>query len=408
MSNLLNKASIIITPTGYDTSELLAIKPSNGDGDLDFSRASTATRTNALQTIENVSINVPRIDYTGGVGNILLEPQSTNLVTYSEDFSQWNRVNNVALSADSTVQNPDGTDSTKLTKNSSGTAIVSDDGISISASTTYVFSFFVKKGNFDVVRAEVGSGSNNVNIYYTFSTDSFSTNESGTQTVISVDSLSFANDWKRICIVFTGSITSVNATLFIGTSINDYVYYFGAQLEEQSFETSYIPTNGSTVTRLGETCNNSGNADLISSTEGVLYAEFKCFNNLASEFIRVINLNDGSSGDDNSIKLLRSNSVSDKFLLQIEISNTIVVNQGITLSDSTEFNKIAISYKSGDTKIFVNGVSVATRTETFTLPTLNQLDLSSSTGFNNFEGNVKCVAVFKEALTDVQLQCLTS
>ena len=34
--------------------------------------------------------NVPRIDYTGGgCPHILAEPQRTNLLTYSEDFSQF-------------------------------------------------------------------------------------------------------------------------------------------------------------------------------------------------------------------------------------------------------------------------------------------------------------------------------
>ena len=51
------------------------------------------------------------------------------------------------------------------------------------------------------------------------------------------------------------------------------VYIWGAQLEQQSYATSYIPTNGATNTRLQDIANNSGNSTLINSTEGVLYAE---------------------------------------------------------------------------------------------------------------------------------------
>ena len=50
-------------------------------------------------------------------------------------------------------------------------------------------------------------------------------------------------------------------------------YIWGAQLEQQSYATSYIPTNGATNTRLQDIANNSGNSTLINSTEGVLYAE---------------------------------------------------------------------------------------------------------------------------------------
>ena len=51
------------------------------------------------------------------------------------------------------------------------------------------------------------------------------------------------------------------------------LYAWGAMLEQQSYATSYIPTNGATNTRLQDIANNSGNSTLINSTEGVLYAE---------------------------------------------------------------------------------------------------------------------------------------
>ena len=46
-------------------------------------------------SIDNVSVkeatidNLPRVDYTDGTSSLLVEPQRTNLITYSEDFSQW-------------------------------------------------------------------------------------------------------------------------------------------------------------------------------------------------------------------------------------------------------------------------------------------------------------------------------
>jgi hypothetical protein len=43
------------------------------------------------------------------------------------------------------------------------------------------------------------------------------------------------------------------------------------------------------------------------------------------------------------------------------------------------------------------------------MPTgLNQLAFVQGAASQNFFGKVKCVAVFKEALTDEELQCLTS
>ena len=82
--NLLDKASIILTPTAYDVSEVLCVKPSDGTGDFDFSRSTEATMVNAAGTIVTVGVNKPRINYENGCGNWLFEPQSTNIYLNSE------------------------------------------------------------------------------------------------------------------------------------------------------------------------------------------------------------------------------------------------------------------------------------------------------------------------------------
>jgi len=77
-------------------------------------------------------------------------------------------------------------------------------------------------------------------------------------------------------------------------------------------------------------------------------------------------------------------------------------------SDLTQFNKIAIKYKSGDVSLFLNGTEVATSTSTNMPVGLDRLNFDGGNLSNDYFGNVKSVAVFKEALTDAQLQCLTS
>ena len=57
MANLLQKASIVLTPTAYDDGKVLCAKPSEPPyGDFDFSRNSAATRVNAQGLVENVQI----------------------------------------------------------------------------------------------------------------------------------------------------------------------------------------------------------------------------------------------------------------------------------------------------------------------------------------------------------------
>ena len=80
MSNF-NNASLIVTPNAVKAGKLYSIVPTNGTGDLDVVRATTATRVNSAGLIESVGANIARLDYSNrSCPSILVEPQRTNLV----------------------------------------------------------------------------------------------------------------------------------------------------------------------------------------------------------------------------------------------------------------------------------------------------------------------------------------
>ena len=100
MSNLLDKASIILTPTAYNNGEALCVKPSDGSGDFEFSRNSAATRVNAQGLVENVQILSSNLVQNGDfseegseeVSNGSFSQEGVQLVT-NGDFSNgsnWN------------------------------------------------------------------------------------------------------------------------------------------------------------------------------------------------------------------------------------------------------------------------------------------------------------------------------
>ena len=71
---------------------------------------------------------------------------------------------------------------------------------------------------------------------------------------------------------------STNSGIFLDTTYRQVVIYiYGAQVEQGSYPTSYIPTNGTTVTRLAETANGAGDASTFNDSEGVLMAEISAF-----------------------------------------------------------------------------------------------------------------------------------
>ena len=404
MSNLLEKASILTTPTAYNDGKLLSVKPNTSVGDFDFTRNSSATRVASNGLIEDVASGLSRIDYTDGVGHILLEPQSTNAAIYSGNASQWvfggsgNTNNTTRVDNQSS---PDGETNASLFSRNTGTSgWVGTGNLSSTNGQTYTHSLFVKKGTSSTVIIKNVSNSPQSSVTYNIDTDTFTVENNATG-----NSLNYGNGWYRVEMTFeytnaTGSSSQIRHILEDGKSM----YVFGAQLEQLPYATSYIPTSGSTFTRLGETLNNAGSSDLINSTEGVLYAEIAALTDDGST--RVIQLSDGTNSNRIFIGYWTS---SNEIRALVKAGNVTQVFQGSTSYDILGFNKIAFKYKENDFALWINGVEVFTDTSgvTFPIGTLSQLDFDSN-GSAYLHGKTKCVAVFKEALTDEELTCLTT
>ena len=166
---LYNDASLIVYPSGYKAGKIYSQKPTDGSGDLTFTRASTATRVNESGLVESVASGVPRIDYTGGgCGKFKFEPQRTNLVIFSEDFTDavWRNTRSATLVTTAADYSPDG----NLTGNKFEQTLTSDrralwQDSSITANVPHTLSVFLKQGTagtnmFRITIAENGNQSN--------------------------------------------------------------------------------------------------------------------------------------------------------------------------------------------------------------------------------------------------------
>jgi len=229
----------------------------------------------------------------------------------------------------------------------------------------------------------------------------------------------YGNGWYRISITmqtvtdtqgaFSLRLATSNGSLNILRDGTNGIYFFGVQAESDAsrqFMTSYIPTSGSTVTRLQDAAFGAGSSDLINSTEGVLYAEIAA---LADDGgFREIALSDGTVN--NRVELRFTNNSNEIQVVVRAINGAVQTARQTSAYTVTNFNKIAISYKVNDFAFWINGVEVAIDTSgnTFSSNTLTELAFDSGGGNNVFYGKAKCVAVFKEALTDAELTCLTT
>ncbi len=348
------------------------------EADFDFSRGSSATRVNEQGLVENSQGNdFARIDFTDGTGSLLIEPQRTNLISYSEDFSSLDIRNNAVVTSDA-ILSPSGllnADEITFDGTSSGRV---QEAITVTDNQSYTISLYLKNKNLsDTTQVWIG----------------FSGSTQGSYVTIT-------NEWQRYDITTTSDNTTEYPRIqFNGTGS---LYAWGFQVEQGDFATSYIPTSGSTVTRSADVANNSGNADLFNDSEGVLYSEIAALYN--SRTNRTISITNGTGAEKVQIMYFTASNT----VRMLCVSDGSTFNQAHTLTDITDFVKVAFKYKSGDHSFWVNGVKVTTKTNAFTPIGLNELAFDNGSGGARFFGKVKAVAVFKEALTDAELQELTS
>jgi len=391
-------------------SKFYSVLPSSGVGDFTFSRSGSATRINSQGLIETVADGVSRLNYplidgeVVGCPHHILEPTRTNLLQYSEDFSQSYWVKTGA-SVTSGFTSPDGSLSADLfnINNPSGEDIVSKTFSFISGVKTNI-SIFVKDNDFSN-QLILGISSNLATITYDFST----------QTILSstgswLDSVNITkgfNGFNRIDFTINPTFNSF-AVFQIRTNNqgNGSFYIYGAQLEQGSYPTSYIPNYGNAagVTRSAETATGSGDASTFNSSEGVLMLEISALENTdtSNRFISILNGTNANNGF-----YLFYGGATNRIRFQY---NTSTENFNFITTDfnSENNNKIAFKYKSNDISIWVNGIEVKTDTTISSTPVgLDNLSFNRS-GSEPFFGNTKQIQYYDSALTDSELETLTS
>jgi hypothetical protein len=167
-----------------------------------------------------------------------------------------------------------------------------------------------------------------------------------------------------------------------------------------AYATSYIKTTSTSVTRLADSCYKTGISSLIGQTEGTIFVDI---NPKDFQDASYIGISDGSainriilgfegSGDPNSGILFTFGKVS--------FANSFVANRNQRL-------KIAISYKSGDNAMYINGVLHEQNSTTFTA-NFDQGGFNWALPGQPFKGNGNQFILWERRLTDTELAQLTT
>jgi hypothetical protein len=439
MSAFYDLASLVVVPSGYKSGKVYAQKPLTTDGQLTFTRASTATRVNASGLVASVASGVPRLDYLNSTcPKLLLEPQRTNSYLYSEqlDNAAWIKGGNSSVTAN-TIVSPDGTQNAD-SANNIGPNLVFVYQLSDIAATTSTQSIYAKKGTNKYVSIAMASLTL-VNHRYqpVFNLDDGTIqaqNTSGTNVTNTSCSITpVGNGWYRITATGTFASGSDKAFMVLQSSnntnyqpdtttgsldwqnaTNGSCYYWGAQIEAGAYVTSYIPTTTAAVTRLADldtSAGEAGNFNLTpTGTKAVLYWEYK-FN--PAEVGLLINIGGFRNGTTSQYGMYYWGIDGGKFGFNSWVGDSYGIANGTGLFDGN-VHKIAGVFdfsNFANNVLFIDGVkqTISQTRGTTVQRSANKVSLNSPdySGQGN-KGRLQKFLYFNQNLTDAQLAELTA
>ena len=370
--------------------------------DSQFEQGLVATEyieSGATTGLAGILEDSPRFDYSGGAScpSLLLEPSRTNLVGQSEYIDSWNNYTsgNGAAPTITTnyIESPEGiVNATRLQLETNGTSSTDASGvlqsIALDGSSTYIFSFWIKSNS--------GSSAE----LSTFINSSFGVQFTAT------------TEWQRLD--FEVVSNSTNPRNFGIVARGNYhqsvdVSFWGAQLEQGSYPTSYIPNHsGGSETRNADECTKTTISGLIGQTEGTIYCEFE-YNGAADSgvFNRIIGL--GTGVTQNRILLAKNDTTAELVAFAVT-GGTTQVFQAIAGTSIIGHHKVAISYKANEYKVYLDGELEFTDTSASVPATTDVYIGTAEDGTTNNElgGVVKQSIIYKEVLSEDNCKALTT
>jgi hypothetical protein len=347
-------------------------------------------------------LNVPRLTYQNGGGgcpSLLLEKQSTNLFTYSEQFdnADWTKLN-TTVSANSTTS-PDGTQNADTVTPTTTNGVHRIEQDKATASQVFTQSIFAKANGYNFIALENGGEV----AYFNISTGVVGTVSAGTASIQNM-----GNGWYRC--IFTATALNTKSYFYVANADNSVsfagdstsgIFVWGCQFEAGSYATSYISTTSASATRVADACSKTGISSLIGQTEGVLFIDYNY---------------DAKPDVNGNLPMVIYDGSNEAYIfitgggdLRLELYNGGVLQCLLTTSiGAVGRKKIAFAYKQNDFVGYMNGVQVATDTSG-TVASMSNLYVGSYYTANyNANGGINQALLFKTRLSNSDLIALTT
>ena len=406
-------ASLIYYPSGYKAGTAYSLKPTDGSGDLTFTRASTATRVNESGLIEEVAANVPRLDNSqGGCSTLLLEPQRTNVIKQSQDYTTSDYIlSNITSININFATSPSGVLNSQKVNFGTGSGYLRSKESLASALSCSMFAKYV---DYPYLQIMIGADSQH---YANFDIQNGTIGNVGTNSTASIED--YGDGWYRIVInALSGTfgsapriykIENLLASWALGGGAAGSCLLWGFQYELGSYATSYIPTTTTAVTRVKDDVSlTSAAVSTIAPTSGFTLfmdfylsqdqetSRFSLFDNAYQNYVYL-----GS----------QDRPTNQSIRCEIRGSSVRFINYEPAFMD-TGRHKMAVKFLTSGIKVYLDGVEVASSGANAGLSASFQKIIFGRDYPPNSGASARSITesfmIFPSALSDAQLETLTT
>ena len=371
--------------------------------------ASPYIETTTTSAQAGVLENTPRLNYTTGVANpyLLLEPSRTNLIAQSEYFgdSYWTKDGASVVGG---FTSPEGlSNAFKLTEDSSNAVHLLQRGFTVSSGSSYTYKIFVKmNGRKKIMLRESGSTGYYVAFDLLNNTIIDQSNAIGTINNIGNDWVELThtsvsgNSFNIAYFILPDNYVSGQPQTYQGDGTSGF-YIYGAQLEEGSYPTSYIPTYSVSATRAQDVCNKTNASGEIGQTEGTMFVDLSNVQNLDFPEITIDN-------NSNTDRIVLTRDATGNWGIFVASSVTTPSSNVVYSAVGGTSGKFAIAYSSIGYVLYRNGVQISTLT--YGLPSalsVFRLNGRSTNDYNSIK-NINQAQLYTTRLTNAELATLTT
>jgi hypothetical protein len=392
------------------------------DPRITFTRTSSATHMGPDGLIKIVAANSPRFDhsYNSATGEIeslglLVEESRTNLLLRSEEFETTWSATRTSVTTNAAAAPNGTTTAEKLIEDSTeNNSHFVSQGVTIANATTYTFSCFVKAAErfrFRLSFSSAGFGST-LNISFNLQTSATTASAGATASIVA-----YPGGWFRCIATATSTATTTSnfSMLLLSDAGNSSytgdgasgLYLWGAQLEQASFPTSYIPTTASTVTRTADNASMTGSnfSSWYRQDEGTLLSIHNR-GNTSQPNMCIASIDDNSAT--NRIELRATGPDENNFRFEI-ISNSVGTFQAGIAPNNGKNNtdKVCLSYQENNSIVSYNR-NLSNLDTSVSIPNnLTLMRIGSSTFAIVYTGTIAQLTYYPKRLPNAFLQNLT-